>query len=69
LPKNKCAKILVYCLSGKRSAIESKMLVDSGYKRVDNIQVGITAWVNTGYSVVVNLILGQLIILRWDNNI
>jgi len=54
LPKNKCTKILVYCLSGKRSAIASQMLVDSGYKRVDNTQGGITAWVNAGYPVVVN---------------
>jgi rhodanese-related sulfurtransferase len=30
------------------------MLVDSGYKRVDNKQGGITAWVNAGYPVVVN---------------
>jgi rhodanese-related sulfurtransferase len=30
LPKNKCTKILVYCLSGKRSAIASQMLIDSG---------------------------------------
>jgi rhodanese-related sulfurtransferase len=55
LPKNKCTKILVHCLSGKRGSIASQMLVDSGYKRVDNIQGGITAWVNAGYPVVVNL--------------
>ena len=55
LPKNKCTKILVHCLSGKRGSIASQMLVDSGYKRVNNIQGGITAWVNAGYPVVVNL--------------
>ena len=54
LPKNKCTKILVYCLSGKRGAIASKMLIDSGYKRVYNMQGGITAWVNVGYPVVVD---------------
>ena len=54
LPKNKYTEILVYCLSGKRSAIASKMLIDSGYKRVDNTQGGITGWVNAGYPVVVN---------------
>ncbi len=53
-PKNKCTKILIHCLSGKRGAVESQMLVDSGYKRVYNIQGGITAWVNAGYPVVVN---------------
>jgi rhodanese-related sulfurtransferase len=54
LPKNKCTKILVYCLSGKRGAIASKMLMDSGYKRVYNMQGGITEWVNVGYPVVVD---------------
>jgi rhodanese-related sulfurtransferase len=47
-------KILVYCLSGKRGSVASQVLVDSGYKRVNNIQGGITAWVNAGYPVVVN---------------
>ena len=54
LPKDKCTKIVVHCLSGKRGSIASQMLVDSGYKRVNNIQGGITAWVNAGYPVVVN---------------
>ena len=54
LPNNKCTKILVYCLSGKRGAIASKMLVDSGYKKVYNVQGDITTWVNAGYPVVVN---------------
>jgi len=55
LPKNKCTKILVYCFSGKRSAIASQMLVKSGYKRVYNMQSGIIEWVNAKYPVVVNL--------------
>ena len=54
LPKNKCTKILVYCLSGKRGSIASQMLVDSGYKRVNNIQGGIIEWLNAGYPVVIN---------------
>ncbi len=54
LPKNKRTKILVYCLSGKRSAIASQMLIDSGFKRVYNMQGGITEWVNVGYPVVVD---------------
>ena len=43
LPKNKCTKILVYCFSGKRSSVASQMLVESGYKRVYNMQSGIIA--------------------------
>ena len=54
LPKNKYTEMLVYCLSGKRGSVASQMLADSGYKRVHNIQGGITAWVNAGYPVVVN---------------
>ncbi len=54
LPKNKCIKILIHCLSEKRGSVASQMLVDSGYKRVDNIQDVITAWVNAGYTVVVD---------------
>jgi len=54
LPKNKCTKILVYCFSGKRSSVASQMLAKSGYKRVYNMQSGITAWVNAKYPVVVN---------------
>jgi predicted sulfurtransferase len=43
LPNNECTKILIYCLGGKRDAIASQMLVDSGYKKVYNIQGGITS--------------------------
>jgi rhodanese-related sulfurtransferase len=34
------------------------MLVDSGYKRVYNMQSGIIEWVNAKYPVVVNPNLG-----------
>ena len=54
LPKNKCAKILVYCFSGKRSSVASQMLVQSSYKRVYNMQSGITEWVNARYPVVID---------------
>jgi rhodanese-related sulfurtransferase len=54
LPKNKDAKILVYCFSGKRSSVASQMLVQSGYKRVYNMQSGITEWVNARYPIVID---------------
>jgi rhodanese-related sulfurtransferase len=54
LPKNKDAKILVYCFSGKRSSVASQMLVESGYKRVYNMQSGITEWVNARYPIVID---------------
>jgi rhodanese-related sulfurtransferase len=54
LPKNKQAKIVVYCYSGKRGATASQMIAKAGYKRVYNIQDGLEAWVNSGYPVVIN---------------
>ena len=63
LPKNKNTKIVVYCYTGKRGGIASQMIADAGYKRVYNIQGGITAWVNAGYPVVIDSKNGQLIIL------
>jgi rhodanese-related sulfurtransferase len=54
LPKNKYTKILVYCYTGKRGGIASQMIADAGYKRVYNIQDGITTWVNAGYPVVMD---------------
>ena len=54
LPKNKDSKILVYCFSGKRSAVASQMLVQSGYKRVHNMQSGITEWVNARHPIVID---------------
>ena len=65
LPKNKYTKILVYCLSGKRGPTASQILVDSGYKRVDKIQDGITAWLNTRYPIVIDPDFWELIILTF----
>ena len=54
LPENKNTKIVVYCYTGKRGGIASQMIADAGYKRVYNIQDGLTAWVNSGYPVVID---------------
>lgn len=54
LPKDKNTKIVVYCYSGKRGGIASQMIADASYKRVYNIQGGLTAWVNEGYPVVID---------------
>jgi len=50
LPKN--GSILVYCMSGIRSAAASKILVDNGFSKVYNMQGGITEWINAGYETV-----------------
>ncbi|MCZ7402944.1 MAG: rhodanese-like domain-containing protein [Candidatus Methanoperedens sp.] len=50
LPKN--GSIIVYCTTGIRSAAASKILVDSGFSKVYNMQGGITEWINAGYETV-----------------
>jgi rhodanese-related sulfurtransferase len=53
LPKNKYTKILVYCKVGGRGATASQMLADADYKRVYNMQGGLTDWVKAKYPIVV----------------
>ncbi|MBE0523502.1 MAG: rhodanese-like domain-containing protein [Methanosarcinales archaeon] len=43
--------ILVYCRSGRRSAIASQALIDNGYSEVYNMQGGFNEWENAGYPV------------------
>ncbi|XES78315.1 MAG: rhodanese-like domain-containing protein [Candidatus Bathyarchaeia archaeon] len=43
------AKIIVYCGSGGRSAIASKILTDQGFDGVYNMIGGITAWIQAEY--------------------
>jgi rhodanese-related sulfurtransferase len=50
LPRDK--KILVYCMSGIRSAQASGILVNNGFKEIYNMKGGITDWINAGYEVV-----------------
>jgi rhodanese-related sulfurtransferase len=54
LPKDKNTKIVVYCYTGKRGSIASQLIADAGYKKVYNIQGGLTEWVNSGYPVVID---------------
>ncbi len=50
LDKNKI--ILVYCRSGARSLQASQILVDNGFTRINNMEGGIVAWHNEGYSLI-----------------
>lgn len=51
LPKNKEQSVLVYCLTGARSAKAASMLVKEGYTNVSNLTGGITAWKTAGLLV------------------
>ena len=51
LVPNRQAKIVVYCQSGRMSAIAADALVRLGYTRVFNLEGGMVAWKRAGYAV------------------
>jgi phage shock protein E len=52
LPADKTAKIVVYCRSGHESAIAAQTLIDLGYTHIDNLDGGMTAWTDSGRTLV-----------------
>jgi len=44
--------ILVYCWSGVRSERACEMLIESGFRKVYNMEGGISAWMSAGYPIV-----------------
>jgi rhodanese-related sulfurtransferase len=44
--------ILIYCRSGNRSTVASKILLDAGFTNVYNLRKGIKGWTSDGYPVV-----------------
>lgn len=50
--KYKHSTILVYCATGNRSTVGSKILIDEGFKRVVNLRHGIHRWALMKYPVV-----------------
>jgi len=43
--------ILVYCATGNRSTVASKILIDHGFKRIMNLRYGIYEWDRKNYPV------------------
>ena len=52
LPKDKNAKIVLYCRSGRMSHIAAETLVKLGYTSVYDVERGFTAWEEAGYPLI-----------------
>jgi rhodanese-related sulfurtransferase len=52
LAEYKNRDILVYCASGNRSTVASKVLIDNGFNRIYNLRDGMRGWLKNGLPVV-----------------
>lgn len=52
LPRNKNAKIVLYCRSGRMSEIAARELARRGYSRVSHLAGGMIAWERSGYKLI-----------------
>jgi phage shock protein E len=51
LPADKNAKILLYCRSGRMSALAAEALVKLGYTNIWDLDSGMVAWEQAGYEI------------------
>jgi rhodanese-related sulfurtransferase len=52
LSNYKNENILIYCATGNRSTVASKILIDNGFNRIFNLREGVHVWAGKGYPVV-----------------
>jgi rhodanese-related sulfurtransferase len=60
---NKEKKIFVYCKTGARAALATKLLNDFGYKNAVAVDTGGVAWVKAGYPVQTSITDEDLVIM------
>lgn len=53
LPQNKSETVVLYCMSGRMSAIASETMVGLGYTNVWNLEEGMREWQQKGYSLLI----------------
>jgi rhodanese-related sulfurtransferase len=51
LQAHKERNILVYCATGNRSTVASKILIDNGFQRITNMRYGIAGWVKEKFPI------------------
>lgn len=52
LPADKASKLVLYCRSGRMSAIAAEQLASLGYTNVFNLKGGMVDWENAGFEIV-----------------
>jgi len=52
LESHKDQDIFIYCATGNRSTVASRILIKSGFKKIYNLRYGISDWAKRGYPVV-----------------
>ncbi len=52
LPADKGAPVVVYCRSGRMSAIAAQRLAELGYTRISDLEGGMIAWKAAGYALI-----------------
>lgn len=56
-------KIFVYCKTGARAALATKLLNDLGYKNAVSVDTGGVAWVKAGYPVQTSITDDEIVIM------
>lgn len=52
LPKDRAAKIVLYCRSGRMSEIAARKLTELGFTRVSHLAGGMNDWKQSGYELI-----------------